>query len=274
MTEVEATVASYFEMLAMELSGRPYSKTEYRRRLLPLLNNRPEKSIEFKHCNISAILIELGFPFIAGYKPLLNYQGLLFDVVSERLAVNHDLQQVAERDVERAIVVPQVDDILRAWTDPPKSRERATRTAESRRPYLRLPVNYLEREARNRDLGTAGEKFVINFEQARLVKERREDLAGRVEHIARTRGDGAGFDVLSFEASGAERLIEVKTTKYGNEAPFYVSRNEVTVSEEQQERYFLYRVFEFRQTPGLFQLQGALSQVCQLDPSNYVARVA
>jgi len=272
--EVEATVARYFDMLAAELAQRPYSKVKTRRQLQPLLDGRSEQSIEFKFCNISAVLIELGFPFISGYKPRWNYQGLLFDVVSQRLALNRELLQLAERDVEQPVVVPSVDDILRAWTSPPARRHEETRIKEQRRPYIPLPVNYLEREARNREIGLAGEVFVINFEQARLVRDGREDLASSVEHVARTKGDGEGFDVLSFEKSGTERLIEVKTTKYGKEAPFYVSRNEVNVSKEQAGRYFLYRVFEFRRSPKLFGLKGALSATCMLDPASYVARVA
>lgn len=83
-----------------------------------------------------------------------------------------------------------------------------------------------------------------------------------------------GYDVLSFEASGRERLIEVKTTGYGRETPFYVSRNEVEVSRTGAERYHLYRVFAFRDAPRLFTLRGALASVCDLDPASYVARVA
>jgi hypothetical protein len=59
--EVEATVADYFSMLGKELSGVPYNKAAHRRQLLTLLNNRSEQSIEFKHANISAVLLDLGF---------------------------------------------------------------------------------------------------------------------------------------------------------------------------------------------------------------------
>jgi len=272
--EVEATVASYFDMLAAELAGRSYSKAEHRRRLQPLLAGRSEQSIEFKFCNISAVLIELGFPFITGYKRRSNYQGLLLDVVSQRLAVSRDLLTLAAQDVDRMVSVPSGDDMLRSWADPPDSRKKAPGIEEPRRPYITLPVNYLEREARNRVLGEAGEIFVVNLEQARLIRDGREDLASRIEHVAKTKGDGEGFDVLSFERSCAERLIEVKTTKYGKEAPFYVSRNELVVSEEQAKQYHLYRVFEFRQSPKLFSLKGALSKTCLLDAASYVARVA
>ncbi len=57
-----------------------------------------------------------------------------------------------------------------------------------------------------------------------------ERFADRIEHTSRTRGDHAGYDILSFEASGQERLIEVKTTKYGASTPFFVSRNEGATS--------------------------------------------
>jgi hypothetical protein len=131
----------------------------------------------------------------------------------------------------------------------------------------------LEREANNRSLGLAGEEFVINFERARLIRAGAENLASKIEHVAKLRGDLAGFDVLSFERSGAERLIEVKTTKYGAHTPFFVSRNELEVSKTQNNQYHLYRVFAFRQRPLLFTLRGALSSTCTLDPTNYIARV-
>lgn len=277
--EVEATVAEYFAMLAKELAGQAYSKTEHRRHLQPLLEGRSEQSIEYKHANISAVLIELGFPYISGYKPRSNYQTLLFEVVSERLAGQRQLLNLAAEDVERAIVVPTVDDILNALTDPPKPTVSNRRADESTmRPYAtarpRLAVNYLEREARNNALGRAGEEFVINFEQARLIKARQERLASKIVHITRERGDGEGYDVLSYEGSGVERLIEVKTTKYGRETPFFVSSNEVGVSQKRAKHYHLYRLFEFRTAPRLFMLNGALTDTCSLDPTSYIARVA
>jgi hypothetical protein len=212
-------------MLRAELSGTPYNKTEYRRRLLPLLQSRSEQSIEFKHANISAILIELGFPFISGYKPRSNYQGLLFEVVADRLAANTAIQKIAATDTEEIATVPTVDDILSALTEPPKPVVLKNRVAAPAANYSAAPVNYLEREANNRSLGLAGEEFVINFERARLIRAGAEKLASKIEHVAKVRGDAAGFDVLSFEQSGADRLIEVKTTKYGAHTPFFVSRN-------------------------------------------------
>lgn len=272
--EVEATVADYFAMLEKELRGISYDKSDHRRRLIPLLRDRSEGSVEFKHQNISAVLIKLGFPYIAGYKPRSNFQHLLFEAVSDRLTLSPRLLSLAEADVEQTVAVPEVTEILKILTDPPRPVATAPRTREQSAQYLPLPVNYLERESRNRSLGLAGEQFVINFERARLVSRGREDLASKIEHVSKLRGDTEGFDVLSFDVSGAERMIEVKTTKYGRETPFFVSRNEVRVSQARSERYHLYRVFAFREAPHLFTLKGALSSTCHLDPSTYVATVA
>lgn len=272
--EVEATVADYFAMLEAELAGTPYDKTEHRRQLMPMLNARSKGSIEFKHQNISAVLIELGFPYISGYKPRSNYQRLLYEVISDRLTSNRGLVALVEADADRAVSVPTAEDILKALTDPPKSTTSEPRASEKIPHFLPRPVNYLEREARNRALGLAGEEFVINFERARLISIRRGTLASRIQHVSKICGDAEGFDILSFDASGAERLIEVKTTKYGRDTPFFVSRNELNVSQARAERYHLYRVFAFREVPRLFTLHGAFSITCSLDPTAYIARVA
>ena len=146
--EVEAIVADYVAMLTAELRREPYSKTAHRRALAPLLDARSDGAIERKHQNISAVLIELGFPYIFGYKPLGNYQ-----------------------------------------------------------------------------------------------------------------------------ADGRDRLIEVKTTAYGKQTPFFLSRNELAVSQRFAERYQLYRLFRFREDPRLYGLAGALDRSCRLAAVEFQARV-
>jgi len=71
--EVWDTVCSYMAMLKQELRRHSYNKTAYRNELLTKLNNRTQGAIERKHQNISAILFEIGLPYVDGYKPLGNY---------------------------------------------------------------------------------------------------------------------------------------------------------------------------------------------------------
>ncbi len=274
--EVESIVSDYFEMLSAELRGEPFVKAEHRRRLRPLLKGRSEAAIERKHGNISAILLELDYPYVQGYKPYSNYQQLLFDVVQERLSRANHLDGPIRACNEAEIVVPEFDDILRALVDPPEPKSPAGRVAESGAPYrpTRRPPNYLELERRNSALGRAGEEFVLAFERARLMRAGREDLAAAVEHVASTRSDGEGFDVLSFDESGRDQYVEVKTTKYGAQTPFFVTQNEVGVSEKNADRYYLYRVFSFRQSPKLFVRRGAIARCFQLQPTQYRASVS
>jgi len=275
--EVESVIADYIAMLTLELRHEPYNKAAHRRQLLGLLNERSESAIERKHQNISAILIELGYPYISGYKPLGNYQTLLYASVVERLHTAFSLTTAVQQAVEAPAQVPSVTDLLSRLEAPPVSQPSLATTAPTRSPPSRRnrpSINYLEREAHNASLGKAGELFVLNFERARLIHLGRENLADRVEHIAVTEGDGAGFDIRSFEADQRERFIEVKTTAYGKQLPFFVSRHEVSVSQAYSNQYHLYRVFQFRDDPRLYTLAGALDQVCQLTPVQFTARIA
>ena len=270
--EVEATVASYFDMLELGLQGQPFNKTAFRRELLPMLDGRTAGAVERKHQNISAILIEERVPYISGYKPLGNYQGLLRHVVLEQLAARRHTRALIEREVTRVPEPPSIDDILAALTAPPRPRP-GVGSSKRRKPYARPPVDYLAREAATAALGKAGEEFVLNFERARLEAAGKGALAGRVEHVSVARGDGLGYDILSFDADSRERLIEVKTTKYGEYTPFYVTRNEVSTSTENAPLYHLYRLYAFGQAPRLFTRSGALDQSFDLEPSAFVARV-
>ncbi|WP_394672575.1 DUF3883 domain-containing protein [Limnobacter sp.] len=274
-SEVEAAVADYFYMLRLELTGNKYNKTGHRRALMEQLNNRSNGSIELKHQNISAVLIEMGIPYIDGYKPRSNYQrSLLPAVVADYLKANPELQRLFAADSEVTPAIPSVEDFLAAWDEPPKPEDRKTPTiSEPRAIYNPGGANYLEREARNQSLGEAGEQFVLNFERARLIKAGKDSLADRIEQISITVGPSAGFDIKSFEENGTDRYIEAKTTKYGKNTPFFVTPNELQFSRDNASRYYLYRLFKFRNGPRLFGLSGYIEDRCILEPSEFIARL-
>lgn len=269
--EVEIIIADYLEMMSLWLSNVPINKAQRRRVIQARLVDRSDKSVEYKYRNISAALLEAGFAYLPGYKPLPNYQQLLADVLYERLPTQTDLLKIAAADADAPIAVPDVPDLLSIVVPKPqrKDREPWVNDRSTRGP---LTTNYVEREARNSVLGSSGEKFILRFETERLSRVGKENLAAKIEHISMTKGDGAGFDILSFEESGRERLIEVKTTKYGQETPFFVTRNEVSVSEKHRAEYHIYRLFEFRSNPALYMLCGAITATCDLSSHTYSAR--
>ena len=268
--EVEAIVADYLTMLTLELTGQSYSKTRHRQNLMQMLPGRTESSIEFKHANISAAMIDLGFPYINGYKYRSNYQALLATVAAEQIRGLPMLDIAALAAVQQPAVMPTVANFAKVRSDPP-TRQR--KVSEPINPLLFKAVkrDYLEREAQNQSLGLAGEEFIVQFEHWRLNALGAHKLADKIDHVSKSKGDGLGYDVLSFDADGRERFIEVKTTTFGQATPFFVSRGELALSKGAREQFHLYRLFEFRKTPRLFDLKGSLDQHCVLDPVTYRA---
>ena len=269
--EVAATVAAYLRMLTMELTGQAYNKSEHRRALHQLLPGRSDGAIEFKHCNISAVMIELGFPHIPGYKKRRNFQRqALFEEVTRQIAVRPQLEEAARKAVELPAESPLIERFDAVRVEPPPL-ELKVREPEAYRPSALSQRDYLAREARNQSLGLAGEEFVVHYERWRLIQRGHERLADRIEHTSRVRGDGAGYDVLSFEEDGRERFIEVKTTAYEKETPFFISDGELAFANSHELEFRLYRVFEFRRAPRMFELRGRPDRHCRLDPTTYRA---
>lgn len=271
--EVEAIIADYFAMWKKELHGIDYNKAEHNRQLQKIIPNRSRGSIEKKHQNISAILWHLGYPYIDGYKPLPNYQTLLRKAVEERLRGAVELnRQVGEAVQAHVEGIPRVRDFDSIQVPAPKRQdveqllreEVRQRTEFSRR-------NYLEIEAKNHSLGRAGEEFILQFERERLCRAGKDNLASKIEHVAQTEGDHLGFDILSFETNGREKLIEVKTTRYGAMSRFFASANEVEISDRKGDKYHLYRLFNFSKQPKFFDLPGSLRNTCQLQPATFLA---
>lgn len=267
--EVEAIVADYLKMLSLELAGQTFNKAAHRRTLLEKLDDRTPASIEFKHCNISAVMIDLGFPYVIGYQPRGNYQGLLREVAEQQITRFTVLDSLALAAVQQPAVMPEVIDFSNVTTEPPKFQHISREVTP--RDYAPIKRDYLDREARNSSLGFAGEELVLQYEHWRLNKLGHSKLADRVEHVSQTKGDGLGYDVLSFDVTGREQFIEVKTTAFGKETPFFVTENELNFSRNSREQFMLCRVFEFRKAPQLFHLKGALEQHCTLEPVTYRA---
>lgn len=256
-TELDAIVADYFAMLNAELEGRPYVKSHHSKALMERIG-RTHRSVEFKNQNISAVLDELGMPWIEGYKPKRNYQNAIFDAIDRYLSNNGGRADLSP-EPSAALIQPAAPPLFVA----PPSRE-----AEAERPprleQLVRKFDPVECDFRNRQLGKAGEAFVVAAERMRLAQAGRDDLADKVRWVADLDGDGAGYDIRSFETSGAERLIEVKTTNGGVRTPFFLTRNEHEGSERRADAWRLYRVHRFAQRPSIYTLAPPLDAVVHL----------
>ena len=84
-------------------------------------------------------------------------------------------------------------------------------------------------------------------------------------------GDGLGYDILSFEPNGAERLIEVKTTNGWERTPFHISRNEIAVANERQHNWHLLRLWDFARRSKAFAIRPPLDRHVALTPTSFMA---
>ena len=135
-------------------------------------------------------------------------------------------------------------------------------------------IDYAAREARNRQLGERGEEFALEYEKFRLRRLGRDDLLSDVEWTSKEQGDGAGYDIRSFDGeTDNELFIEVKTTNSGMYQPFLITQNEVAFSEKKDSQYALYRLFSFSRDPRMYSLPGCIKQHVVLAPQLYKASV-
>ena len=272
--ENDLIVEDYFEMLAAELANIPYVKAHHRRELLPKLRPiRNEGSVEFKHQNISAVMLGLGQPRINGYKPASQFQMSLVDAVLRRLGKFADWSKVvAARALQGSKSYAPAAEPKALWFGPPPTQVNEPPPVD---PTLMAAIgrkyDVAERDERNRSLGEAGERLVLNYERSRLISQGKSDLADRVRWTSKEIGDGTGFDIESFDDNGAVKLIEVKTTNGWERTPFHISRNELAVAEENRDCWHLYRVWNMIREPKAFSIRPPLKNHVALTPTSFLA---
>jgi hypothetical protein len=260
--ELDLVVSDYFLMLSDEIAGIPFNKAHHNR-LLRSRIDRSEASIEFKHRNISAVLEKLGLQKINGYLPAQNFQAAIIDAIERHLVANPTAQH-PEAMMGELSEPPQL------FVESPPSLSPVIPMNKDMERLVRK-FDPVERDFRNRKLGREGEELVLQFERQRLQQEERIDLAKKVKWISQEEGDGAGYDILSFDRHGKERLLEVKTTVGSQVTPFYITRNELSLSSERPEAFRLCRVFDFSTRPRMFELTPPLEKLVHLAPLSYEA---
>jgi hypothetical protein len=266
--ENDLIIADYFAMLENELADRPYNKAEHRRQLLPRLNNRSGGSVEFKHQNVSAVLKGLGEVWITGYKPAFNFQNSLVDAVARWLAIHPDWtnRALSSRSITNIAEPAQI------WVGPaPTLTNQPPPDELTQMLHIARKFDVAARDERNRVLGKAGEQQVLNYERHTLVAAGRKDLAQKVRWVSEEDGDGAGYDIASFDAEGRQRLVEVKTTNGWERTPFHISRNELAVANDRREEWCLFRLWNFAREPKAFELRPPLDAHVSLTATSFQA---
>lgn len=132
-------------------------------------------------------------------------------------------------------------------------------------------------DSRNKKLGLEGELLVLNKEILHLREISRDDLADKVIHVSVVEGDGAGYDIKSYDDDGNVKFIEVKTTKGSVNTSFFISPNELEFSKAHATHYELYRLynFEVETSSGKFYvIKGNLFEQLDITPTQYKAQLS
>ncbi len=258
-------------MLVEDISRRPYNKANHNRALQPTIS-RPRGAIEWKHQNISAVLKGLGQAWIPGYKPRFNIQTSLVDAVVRWLDSHPDWLESGTHIHPHAAQPAVLKENASLWIEPPPTKSNAPPPDElEQMTMIAREYDIAGRDARNRELGKAGEECVLAHEHATLLAAGRTDLARQIRWVSHLDGDGAGYDVQSFEVDGSSRLIEVKTTNGWERTPFQITRNELHISQSHHESWLVVRLWNFAREPRAFQLRPPLEMHVSLMATSFQA---
>lgn len=136
-------------------------------------------------------------------------------------------------------------------------------------------IDFIKKAEKEARIGLKGEELALEYEQNRLIKLGRADLAERIEWVSRE-GDGQGYDIKSFEVDDrgnvTSLMIEVKATASRIDTPFFVSVNEKYTSDRLKEKYCLFRIYDITaERPKFYRMKGKIEDNFELDPISYMA---
>lgn len=263
-SEIALVVSDYFVMRAKHLRGEPFVKARHYEAIVAA-TGRSKGSVELKYMNISAALERLSLPWLQGYAPARNFQGALLKAVEQFVALEWD-EDINSTD--KAAPVPDLAELVIEAAPEPYGH------TESGNPEMERIARKFDpalRDARNRKTGLAGEKRVYDSEIVRLKNEGRPDLASKVSWVSQELGDGAGYDILSYDNAGTERFLEVKTTIGHKRTPFYLTRNERDFAEEAADRFRIFRLYDWGRAPRAFMIEPPLYTCLILEPTSFQA---
>lgn len=85
-------------------------------------------------------------------------------------------------------------------------------------------TDFLKLNEIKKRIGDIGEQLVLLYEQQRLIRNNKAELAKKIEHSSAIYGDGLGYDLISYDVFGNKIYIEVKATRQNTLGNFYLSK--------------------------------------------------
>ena len=206
----------------------------------------------------------------------LKYQS--YDEVIENLLSFSDPNYITEKEtielIEKEIIneSKNVEEEITTLTNVKiPNGKKETRYSEISKKTIRK-TDYMKKQKKNADNGLIGERLVMAYEEEKLKRIVREDLIEKIKWVSKE-NDGTGYDIISFDESGSEIYIEIKSTESSDNTAFFISANEVDVMDKFKNKYFIYRVYDLKtKNPKFFILDyDSFKKKIQLCVDSYIA---
>lgn len=131
-------------------------------------------------------------------------------------------------------------------------------------------IDFIQKAILSKENGRKGEELVVAYERERL---RKLGINQEVIHVS-NQGDGHGYDIESYNENNQKIFIEVKTSIGGLNSYFDVTLNEILVSNNKGNLYYIYRLFNYdkqKNSAEFYVLNGAISKNFNLQATQYSA---
>jgi len=163
---------------------------------------------------------------------------------------------------------PDLSSLKDFLIEQPVPQPNPQKVAQQTRKFTAQPDKDYVKEAKiNTQLGNAGEQLVLAYEKRKL---KILGLSKEMEQVAK-QPDGVGYDIRSYDESGQEIHIEVKTTTGNEKTPFHMSANEKEFARLYPENYYVYRLYNYdeaRNSANFFIVKD-LHQRAIFEPTNF-----
>ena len=206
----------------------------------------------------------------SGYKLLLE-----LSIFKELDSSIEDYQEIFDEEVS------VVEDILDSKiellkVDAPERKIRKATISHKEQVIGSKTKDFDELNKKNQKTGDLGEKLVYDYEYSRLMAAGIDDIESKLIRTSDDKEYGNAYpcDIISVDIeTGAPIYIEVKTTRYAADTPFYLSEDERAFSERNAAFYRLYRVFDAIRTkePKFFETIGYVGDNFTLTSDRYIA---
>ncbi|RHW45119.1 hypothetical protein DS832_08370 [Bombilactobacillus bombi] len=127
----------------------------------------------------------------------------------------------------------------------------ARRPKEHKYTGVAKKIDFTEVQKAKSKTGKIGELIVLDM----LTKEAKLKGLKDPEQVSVTRGDGLGYDILSFDTAGNEIHVEVKTSTGKYADGFDITANEIAASQGEDVNYKIYRVYKLNSKTRKCELQ-------------------